>query len=471
MLAAGLTLMTGLGMADARQAALDPSAPGMLVAFERLPEDAMARFASAGITHAAIFENLDAAAIIGPAEAYRAVAAWDGVVAMDPDATMRPYMWQAVETSRVDQVRLGAPPLDSPYTGEGVTVAVVDTGIDTTHPDLVGQVIGNYDFTPSWIFDPTKGQEEPLIREPVPAPVGVDGDHAHGTFVAGIVAGTGKAAVGPDDMRGVAPGAKLVNLDVASGGLVPVSSSMAAFDWILEHRSDHEYAGGIRVVVAGFGGSVDIPAQRAALNRLIEAGLIVVFPGGNIMFPDADDGDLTYPARYEEVIAVKAACKDGWKPEGEGPLEWTGLPSPDELDVPACGQDQVFQRHGGPTMDVVAPGYDVWTPHPPQWSWAGFYPLYRPQAPGGDDPLAQAHNSFWYSPFASHSLASAHVAGIAALMLEANPCLQQVQVERLLESTARDLGPEGFDAPSGYGMVDALAAVAGAEEARAAISC
>ena len=442
------------GSAQNRTSAFDPDAPRMIVAFDELPVDAQARFARAGITHSVVFPSVNAAGVLGPDTAYEAIAGWDDVVDVTPDVPLGLYMWQANQTTGVDLVRAGVKPLKSAYTGRRVTVAVVDTGIDTTHPDLAGdKVVDNLDFTPSRLFDPTHGdpsdpdQWDPILLDPVSSPVGVDEllPWGHGTFMASVVAGTGAAARG-EDMRGVAPDAKLVNLDVGDQFAYP-SSIIAAFEWLLAHKDDPAFPGGIRVAVGGWGSDCDpipceMPLLRALLDRVIEAGVVVVVPSG-----PAADGNITYPGRYPEMIAVKAACKDQ--------EDWDGL----------CEPDQTLGSFGSESIDVAAPGSDVWVAMAPQGRWQGFNPtgIGVVPPPGEGNMEDEINNRAWYGWAVSHSAATAHVAGIAALMLDANPNLTQADVERILHETARDLGPEGFDPRSGYGMVNALAAVDVAE--------
>jgi serine protease AprX len=445
----------GPGSASGDATAFDADAPRMIVTFNELPDDASARFVRAGITHAVMFPSVDAAAVVGPESAYRKIAAWDDVVEVTPDAPLRLYMWQATETTRVDLVRAGVRPLKSAYTGQGVTVAVVDTGIDTTHPDLAGdKVVANLDFTPARLFDPTNGdptdldQWDPIVRDPVSVPTGVDDSlpFGHGTFLASVVGGTGAAARGAD-MRGVAPDAKLVNLDVGDQFAYP-SSIIAAFEWLIAHKDDPEFPGGIRVAVGGWGSECnpipcEMPLQRALLDRVIAAGVVVVLPAA-----PAADGDITYPARYPEMIAVKGACKDQ--------DDWSGW----------CGEGQASgAEYENTSTDLVAPSVDVWVALATQGRWQGFNPtgLQVVPPPGEGNQEDEINNRTWYGWAVSISLAAAHVAGIAALMIDANPDLTHADVEQILQRTARDLGANGFDERTGYGMADALRAVKAAE--------
>jgi subtilisin family serine protease len=455
---APLLLMPMVGSASPATVALDPAAPRMIVQFASIPADAGLRLAGAGVTHAVFMPSVNAVAVAGPERAFRRIAGWRDIVGMHPDVSLRLYMEQAVHTTRADLVRVGVPPLKTPYTGTDLTVAVLDTGIDTTHPDLAGdKVVLNLDFGASSIFDPMQGDPtdladwRPFVADPVVMPVGTD-ESFHGTLLAGTIAGTGAAARGAD-LRGVAPDARLVNLDLNGPAGAPVATTsalLAGIEWLLAHRNDAAFPGGIRVAVAGLGADCDllceIPVVREALGRAIDAGIIVVFPTGG-----AVDGDVTYPARYPEIIAARAGCKDQDTVSG------------------MCGDDRTFgSAPQGSSIDLVAPGVFVWVPMPVQGKWPCQLNTQTPPCtpmwvPGEGNIEHEIHNRLWYDYFISHSLAAAHVAGVATLMLDANPALQQAGIESILQQTARDLGPTGVDDRSGHGMIDALAAVDAAE--------
>ncbi|HWH07771.1 MAG TPA: S8 family serine peptidase, partial [Candidatus Thermoplasmatota archaeon] len=147
-----------------------------------------------------------------------------------------------------------------PLTGRGVTVAVVDSGIDAAHPDLLGRVKANVRLVDGRFLD---------------APGDANG---HGTHVAGIVAASGASSEG--QWRGVAPEAALVGIDISER--FTTTSAILAYDWLYVHRADHD----IRVVVNAWGRvgerryDPDDPVVRA-VDRLVDAGVVVLFSASN----------------------------------------------------------------------------------------------------------------------------------------------------------------------------------------------
>jgi serine protease AprX len=119
----------------------------------------------------------------------------------------------------------------------------------------------------------------------------------------------------------------------------------------------------------------------------------------------------------------------------------------------------------GKEVDVVAPGSDIWSTRAAGSVLAARNVVVQSQGNPvpGDTPQDETANRGFYITLGGTSMSTPHVAGIAALLLEANPSLGPRGIERILTRTARDLGPRGFDTGFGYGLVDALEAVEAAE--------
>jgi subtilisin family serine protease len=171
--------------------------------------------------------------------------------------------------------RVGAAPGNVDYTGEGVGVAVLDTGLDLTNTDL--RCASN-----SFTAYGASAQD----------------DNGHGTHVGGIIAGLGS---GPD-VIGVAPGATLYAIKVLdSNGRGYDSDIIAGLNWIRNHAAVCRPA--IRVVNMSFGrpaSKFDV-ALRAAIQSVVNAGIAVVVAAGND--PSRQVKDIV-PAGFPEVIAV-----------------------------------------------------------------------------------------------------------------------------------------------------------------------
>lgn len=427
-----------------------------IVAFDELPADAIERFRKAGVTHAALFPAADAAAIVGPGAAYRRVGRWKSVVALHRERRFKLNVFQTKPSLGVDRIHAGAAPLPGPYTGKGVTVAVFDTGIESAHPDLDDRVAANLQFEAAGVLDPiSDGAYSSSNPE---TPQGFD-ELQHGTLVAGIVAGTGESASGAD-MRGMAPEATLVNLKIIGeathevpGDSVMETNALASYQWMIDHRDDPRFPGGIRIATNSWGWDGDF--EPVAFTRMLEsardAGIALVFAAGNA---GPGPGTVAFPGRLPWIITVGASCK------AQG--VWT------QLCPEGAGKVADFSSRGE-SVDVLAPGVDVWgaaarlgfenTVFTPVGLAAspGSTP---PPAPGSENPADEVNNRAFYLYGPGTSFATPHIAGIVALMVQANPALTQARIEQILRETAVDLGPAGFDPDNGHGHVDAFRAVA-----------
>lgn len=191
-----------------------------------------------------------------------------------PDLPVRAFLDKATPAFHVPEVwALG-------YTGEGIRVAILDTGIDANHPDLADRVAASTDLTGEGPHD----------------------GHGHGTHVAGIVAGTGAASGGR--YKGVAPGARLYAAKVLGadgGGLT--STVIAGLEWAVEQ--------GVQVVNLSLGstGSSDgTDALSVACDTVVGRGIVVCVAAGN-----EGPGEYTIgsPGAARQPITVGACTLDG----------------------------------------------------------------------------------------------------------------------------------------------------------------
>ncbi|ROT31669.1 peptidase S8 [Micromonospora sp. HM5-17] len=232
--------------------------------------------------------------------------------------------------------QIGAPAAwQDGYDGTGVTVAVLDTGVDADHPDLAGQVVGQANFT-----------EE-------------DGRdlHGHGTHVASTIAGTGAASGGRN--RGVAPGAKLLSGKVCDSGTGCAESSiLAGMQWAAEQ--------GATVVNMSLGGSdtpeVD-PLEEAVQALTDEYGTLFVIAAGN----DEAEGTINSPGSAEAALTVGALDRDGNLADfsSRGPRIGDGGLKPDitapGVDIRAARSGDAYP--GDPDPYLAMSGTSMATPH------------------------------------------------------------------------------------------------------------
>jgi subtilisin family serine protease len=111
----------------------------------------------------------------------------------------------------------------------------------------------------------------------------------------------------------------------------------------------------------------------------------------------------------------------------------------------------------GPAVDVAAPVSGIWAPRYPSSAVSQGEAAIPP--PGASDPVATASNRVFYGKFGGTSAAAPYASGVIAMMLEANPKLTPAQIRDIVQNTAQDFGPPGWDKEWGHGEVRAAAAV------------
>ena len=293
---------------------------------------------------------------------------------------------------------------DLGFAGQGVTVAIMDSGVDPNHPDLGPRWRGGSN---SW-FDPHG--EHPLV------PFDADG---HGTSMMGVILG-GNAG---GSYIGVAPEARWVAVKIFNdAGSARISHIQQGFGWLLDPDGNPATDDAPDVVNNSwdFSATVNqcISDLEAGLQLLKQAGIAVVFAGGN-----AGPGASTSvsPANNPAAFAVGSV---GTQSSATTVSEFSSRgPS-------ACD--------GTTYPEMVAPGFAVRT---------------ADLTSGGASPGN-------YVEVFGTSVATPHVAGVMALLLSAFPEMSPVTLESALKMSALDLGSAGADNSYGFGLVDAQAAFA-----------
>jgi serine protease AprX len=301
-------------------------------------------------------------------------------------------------------------------TGRGVTVAVVDSGV-AAHPDLAGRVVASIDFTSA----------NPQVTTTLSDPGG------HGTHVAGLIAGDGKASGGA--FTGIAPNAQIVSVRVFdANGNAMLSTVLQGLQWIVNNRSTYN----IRVANLSFGatptGSYRTDLMATAVEVLTFANVTVVAAAGN---GGSGLGTVTTPGYDPFVITVGAADTTLSLTPSAATVPWWSARGPAPFD----GYDK---------PDVVAPGRKLIGPLAISSTLAALYPERIVTALGAPLPS--------YFSMSGTSMSTALVSGTVALMLERNPSLTPRQVKSRLRDTAIEL-PYTSDNAMGAGMVNAIAAV------------
>jgi len=372
-----------------------------------------------------------AGALATPAEIAR-LALRDDVLSITANETLRYYNSDARRISGVDLVQ--ADP-DYGYTGAGVTVVINDSGIDATHADLalgdrvvenvqgltnIGSLLGG--FLPATYLE---GQPN------------TDLGSGHGTHCAGSVGGSGAQSAGVQ--RGVATGADLVGY--GSGVVISILDALGGIDYAISERDS--FAAPIRVISNSWGSSGAFEPTdpiNVATYEAYKAGIVTVFAAGN----DGPAQDTHNPyAQAPWVISVGASNKDRTLAD----FSSRGTPGAGATFTTPDGQ--TWTHVNAPTL--VAPGVDIVSTR----ALTGTLPLLAAPQDIGLDPLLVPY----YTHMSGTSMATPHVAGVVALLFEANPALTPADVRQILAATADPMSGHAAHEVGG-GHVDAYEAVA-----------
>jgi len=302
------------------------------------------------------------------------------------------------------------------YGNNGVVIAILDSGVDSTHPDLV-QVTG-YDFGDN-DSNPNDDSSDP----------------GHGTACAGVAAATANNGLGA---VGIAGGCRIMPLKIAnSAGALYLSSAASALYFAADNGAD--------VASMSFGASLTSNAgMDAAIQYAFNAGVVMLAATGN-----ENMGSISYPANNANVIAVGAAspCGDR-KRSSSNPAQVNPGISTDPNGT-TCDDEYWWGSNYGSSNATSRFAVTVLAPT--------ILPTTDIQGSGG---YAAGDYSNYFN---GTSCATPYAAGVCALIKSANPAWGPGTVRAQLTSTAIDIvnveSGAGFDMYSGYGMVDAAAAL------------
>jgi subtilisin family serine protease len=227
-------------------------------------------------------------------------------------------------------------------------------------------------------------------------------------------------------VNGVAPFAKVIPVKVLNQNGSGWSSVIAQGIMYVAHLKEGPLANDPVVINMSLGGPVLDAVEKAAIDYAIDAGVIIVASAGNSGLLG-----MGYPGGYAPVISVAAS---GWLGEWSIPGWWNALDDPDPNETGLYYITDFSSRElPGQELDVAAPG-----------SWiVGPYKLNSNNQP-----------SYYY--LGGTSMASPHVAGVAALMLQKDPALSQSEVENVLKTSALPLDPGCRDVLSIAGAIEVV---------------
>ena len=386
-------------------------------------EQDVAALRGLGIAKVRPFQHVNSVAVVAPSALLKAAAGLTGVTRVQQDHGLSLTLAQSKKAIHADQARLPVAKGGLGLTGKGVTVAVIDSGLDTSHGDFGDRVKATFGFEGAWMYDAYQdGAISDFVAETT-APYAAVDEVGHGTHVASTIAGDGSMSQSGADYSGIAPGASLVGLKVASAAQGVAydfgweANAMAAIEYLMEHPEL-----GVSVVHNSWGiFEVTDPDSEPVVQMVraaVKKGLIFVFSAGN---SGPDKNTVGWPGAMGNVITVASTLKTA--PYAVSDFSSRGP----QVDVAAPGSDIVAARSKGAVIDTA-----------------------NPATPTEDLPF--------YMAISGTSMSSPHVSGVVALMKQANPRLTGEVAEEVLARTAADLGTKGKDDDYGWGFVNAYKA-------------
>ncbi|NQV09388.1 S8 family serine peptidase [Candidatus Woesearchaeota archaeon] len=327
----------------------------------------------------------------------------EGVKKIHQNKEVRINLHESIRVINADDVwRLDDNISGNNITGQGVTIAIIDTGVDYTHPDLGGcfgvgcKVIGGYDIIND-DYDPKD-------------------DHGHGTHVAATAAGNGV-------LKGVAPDAKIYSYKVlGSGGSGSMEGVIVGIERAVDPNQDGNFSDHVDIISMSLGhsgGYGDTDPSAIAVDNAVEAGVVSVIAAGN-SGPGSETIGCPACARKAITVAASDKCNEIASFSSRGP-----------------------ERLSDGTLivkpDISAPGVNICAA---QWgdAWAN------------NECLDSEHTSI-----SGTSMATPHVAGTVALIKQANPQLTPEEIKSVMILTSYDIGYDVFE--QGAGRVDVKKAV------------
>lgn len=314
----------------------------------------------------------DGDAFVTPAEALSHVQ--QPFAVNDPLYASRQWNMQRVSASRAWQLTFDSGHFGSP--SDEIVVSVIDSGIDTQHPEFTGRLLPGYDYVDAGAMEDTCG---------------------HGTHVAGII------AAGLNDNTGVAGMAPMVRIDprrVLKGDCSGTVSAVAT--GIISAA-----VAGADVINMSIQVGIDLQTLREAVEFAADQGALLIAAAGNNQFRIAP---VAYPGKYPQVMAVAALGYD---------------------------DQRASYSNVGPEVEIAAPGGEVAVDKILS-AWPS-QALNRCGSSGGLITMGQPGIPYYYCAASGTSQAAPLVAGVGALLLALDPSLSAEEVRNILVDTATPL--------------------------------
>ena len=353
------------------------------------------------------------------------------VVSVEPESQVKAFSTPPYFNSQWGLTTVGSESVSTTTKGLGIVVAVIDSGVDASNPDLSGRVIDGVDYRDGFSYlDYTNGLIDNCVSytdasysgKPVHADFGKYDPNGHGTHVAGIISSNG---IG---IKSVAPQSMIMPVRVLSDKGTGDMSDVACGVIYAANNGAH-------VINMSLGSDEDSPALRAAVAYAITKDVVVVAASGN----DGTTGVPLYPAALPDVIAVGAISNNS-------------------------GQPIASFSNRGDYVDVVAPGVGIWsTCSATPFTWTV-------GTRTSSNACSTTDGDSLYESLSGTSMATPFVAGLAALILSVDQDLRFSDVASIITTSAIDKGAAGFDPIYGFGLINAPAAIQKAQEASPVIA-
>jgi subtilisin family serine protease len=359
-----------------------------------------------------------------------------GVVMVEPSIDAVPFQDVATRALRARESIEYSPytAWELGVTGKGINLCIMDTGVDDAHPGLMGKFAAGVDFTKP---------ERPRLY-PRDGTYNPDDQGGHGTTCAGIATGTGQPG---DEYMGAAPDAQLVDLRIGTRfGFSPgegpnnfYDAALQAIDWAASHPDTawSDGSSGIQVLSLSWGIPYDGPsdgsdAYSRGLDQAVRAGIVCAIAAGN---EGPDNLGITGMSASSESIIVGALDDLNTITRVDDVVASYSTRGPRHDDNDDYPYDEL-------KPDVTAPGTNI----------NGVVYENRGDGSGGGYGGRGSGTSY----------ATPYVAGVSALLLEANPDLDPIIVREILRTTAERRGDPEYptldpfwNGDFGWGMVDA----------------
>ena len=319
------------------------------------------------------------------------------------------------------------------YNGDGVIVAVVDSGVDYNHVDIAGSMWDGGSEFPHHGYDCVNNDNDPMD------------EYCHGTHVAGIIAGQGNAGT----QTGIAPGAKIMAVRVLDDtGYGTDAQVIDGLEFALEHGAD------ILNLSLGDPEVGPVALYRDLFKTIQDAGVVASVAAGNV-------GDT----QYTYSVPFNVECPGNCPPPGLHP-DQVNLISGGTSAVICVGATDANDAHCsfssvGPVTWASGAQVGNYNDYPYENGDASKPGLIRPDisAPGANVTSLNYQTGTGYVAYDGTSMATPCVAGVLALLLDADPELLPAELDSIIELTAANAGNTVKNNITGSGRIDALAAV------------